>query len=217
MAIADIPKKKDERYRNACMIVYPDSAMPNWVDYLRAKLIPFIVSPLHDKDLNPEAPADMDGDGCLLPKKPHYHVAFVCDGVHTKEYFDGIAKEIGAYKHTWKINNLRSMIRYFIHLDNPEKYQYPESEMREYCGADYKSCMEYSGRELMKQCKLIQRFIRQQRIKSFQQLSDYLNDNNYDDWYYIVTSQRTLFFATYMKDIYFANKEKEKEKNNYGT
>ena len=81
--IADLPKKKDERYRNACMIVYPESAMPNWRDYLRAKQIPFVVSPLHDKDLNPEAPADMDGDGCLLPKKPHYHVAFICNGLTT--------------------------------------------------------------------------------------------------------------------------------------
>lgn len=211
--IADLPKKKDERYRNACMIVYPESAMPNWRDYLRAKQIPFVVSPLHDKDLNPEAPSDMDGDGCLLPKKPHYHVAFICDGNHSKEFFDGIAAEINAYKHTWKINNLRSMIRYFCHLDDPDKFQYPENEMQEYCGANIKEYMELSGRELMRECKLIQRFIREKKFTTFEALADFLCFNNYDDWYYIVTSQRTLYFTSLMRDKYFNSKEKEKQKN----
>lgn len=210
MAIADLPKK-DERFRNCCMIVYPESVIEDWIEILREKHIPFVVSPLHDKDLDPEAPPDYDGDLQPLPKKPHYHVAFLCDGNHTLQFFQELADLIHAYKKVFKIYNVRSMLRYFCHLDNPEKFQYPESEMKAYCGADPTQYMEMGGRTLMYECKKIQSFIKGMKFTSFQAFTDYLNENGLDDWYYIVTSQRTLYFATLLRDIHFINKEKYNE------
>lgn len=210
MAIADSPKK-DERFRNCCMIVYPESVIEDWIEILREMHIPFVVSPLHDKDLDPEAPPDYDGDLQPLPKKPHYHVAFLCDGNHTKEFFEDIANTIHAYKKVFKIFNVRSMLRYFCHLDNPEKYQYPESELKAYCGADPSSYMDMSGRQLMYECKKIQSFIKGMGFTSFKTFTDYLNEQCLDDWYYIVTSQRTLYFSTLLRDIHFIAKEKNNE------
>ena len=40
----------DNRFRNACFLVYPDSAPVDWIEILRAQKVPVIVSPLHDKD-----------------------------------------------------------------------------------------------------------------------------------------------------------------------
>lgn len=210
MAIADSPKK-DERFRNCCMIVYPESVIEDWVEILREKHIPFVVSPLHDKDLDPEAPPDYDGDLQPLPKKPHYHVAFLCDGNHTLAFFEELAALIHAYPKVFKIYNVRSMLRYFCHLDNPEKHQYAEGEMKAYCGADPTQYMEMGGRTLMYECKKIQSFIKGMKFTSFQKFTDYLNENGLDDWYYIVTSQRTLYFATLLRDIHFINKEKNNE------
>lgn len=207
MAIADSPKK-DERFRNCCMIVYPESVIEDWIEVLRAKLIPFVVSPLHDKDLDPEAPDDFDGDLQPLPKKPHYHVAFLCDGNHTLAFFEDIAKTIHAYPKVFKIYNVRSMLRYFCHLDNPEKFQYPESDMRAYCGADIQSYMEFSGRQLMYETMKIQSFVRGMKFSSFESFTNYLIDHHLDDWYYIVSSQRTLYFSTLLRDIHFIQKEK---------
>ena len=53
------------RTRNYATIVYPESAPKNWLDILREMKFNVLVSPLHDKDVNPE-------DGEI--KKAHYHV-----------------------------------------------------------------------------------------------------------------------------------------------
>lgn len=36
------------------MVVYPQSAPEDWVELLRETYIQFAVSPLHDKDVNPD-------------------------------------------------------------------------------------------------------------------------------------------------------------------
>ena len=50
--------------RNWAFVMYPESMPDNWYDLLQATGLPFAISPLHDKDLNP------DGS----QKKAHYHV-----------------------------------------------------------------------------------------------------------------------------------------------
>lgn len=203
----------DSRFRNGTFLVYPDSACDNWIEILRAQHVPFIVSPLHDKDADYD---DKDGDMCLLPKKPHYHVAIVCDGNKPLSYFQDLSdlcSKNGKGVNAWKIQNLRSMLRYFCHLDNPEKYQYPVNEMRTYCGASLDSLMEMQGQELTNECKKMQMFIKQMRFTSFQEFTNYLCEHNYDDWYYIVNSQRTLYFANLLRDIHFNEKEKLKHED----
>lgn len=201
-------KRPDTRFRNACFLVYPDSAPANWVEILREQRVPFIVSPLHDKDKDL---GERDGDLCELPKKPHYHVAILCDGNKPQSYFDDLAKSVnGTY--SWKIQNLRSMLRYFCHLDNPEKYQYSVNEMRSFCGASVKDAMQMEGTELTQECKRIQTFVKQMHFTNFHEFTDYLNENHLDDWYHIVTSQRTAYFSAYCRDIYYCSQEKEKSK-----
>lgn len=51
-----------KRGRSWTIIVYPDSLPKNWLELLQNE--PVAISPLHDKDVNP--------DGTL--KKPHYHI-----------------------------------------------------------------------------------------------------------------------------------------------
>lgn len=57
-------KAKDNRTRNWTFVVYPESAPDNWREIIDEYRTPWIESPLHDKDVNP--------DGEL--KKPHWHV-----------------------------------------------------------------------------------------------------------------------------------------------
>src|SRR5699024_8223215 len=64
-------KNKNQRTRNWSIIVYPESAPENWIDILQKEYVKMVVSPLHDKDVNP--------DDTL--KKAHYHVLFMFDGV----------------------------------------------------------------------------------------------------------------------------------------
>ena len=56
--------------RNWTIVVYPESLPENWKDILRESGLQVGISPLHDKDVNP--------DGSI--KKPHYHLILIYSG-----------------------------------------------------------------------------------------------------------------------------------------
>ena len=66
---------KDTRTRVWTFLVYPDSAPENWRDLLDEQHIEFIVSPLHDRDINPTGE----------PKKPHWHLMLTFEGKKSYE------------------------------------------------------------------------------------------------------------------------------------
>lgn len=195
----------DNRFRNAVFLVYPDSAPDNWIEILRMQHVPFIVSPLHDKDKDL---SEFDGDLVLVSKKAHWHVAIMCDGNKPLSYFTELSHSVNGSATAWKIQNLRSMLRYFCHLDNPEKYQYSVNDIRCFCGASYDAAMEFSGAELLAEVKKIVCFCREHKIVSFNGLVERLIFDHEDSWLHIVSSQRTYFFAALLKDKYFISKEK---------
>lgn len=197
----------DNRFRNGTFLVYPDSAPANWIEILRMQQVPFIVSPLHDKDKDL---SEYDGDLVLLSKKAHWHVAILCDGNKPLSYFQELSDSVNG-THAWKIQNVRSMLRYFLHLDNPEKYQYPQNELREFGGASFQSYMELEGRQLLAETKKIVRYCKEYRITSFVGLVDRLIFDGEDDWLYIVSRQCTLFFSSYLRDKHFISKENQNE------
>lgn len=197
----------DNRFRNGTFLVYPDSAPANWIEILRMQQVPFIVSPLHDKDKDL---SEFDGDLVLISKKAHWHVAILCDGNKPLSYFQELSDSVNGTR-AWKIQNVRSMLRYFLHLDNPEKYQYPQNELREFGGASFQQYMELEGRQLLGEVKKIIRYCKECNITSFIGLVDRLTYDGEDDWLYIVCRQCTLFFSSYLRDKYFISKEKNNE------
>ena len=56
----------------AC-VGYPESLPVDWLEQLQNTGLQIAISPLHDKDINP------DGE----EKKPHYHIIFNYDGPTT--------------------------------------------------------------------------------------------------------------------------------------
>lgn len=200
-----MPNSTDNRFRNGVFLVYPDSAPENWIEILRLQHVPFIVSPLHDKD---EDLSEFDGDLCLVSKKAHWHVMITCDGNKPLKYFCDLSTSVNGSKTAWKVQNLRSMLRYFCHLDNPEKYQYSVNDVRCYCGASYDQAFDLTGFELLQTIKKIIRYAGQHKITSFQELVRHLMVDHEDDWLKVVCTQCTLFFASYMRDVHFIDKEK---------
>lgn len=121
------------RTRNYATIVYPDSAPENWRDILVDCMVPAFISPLHDKDLNP----NFDDDKVEF-KKAHYHVMIMFDGVKTVDQAKEIFNKIGGVGCV-VIASIRGHARYLCHLDNPEKAQYSPDDVTCLCGADYTS------------------------------------------------------------------------------
>lgn len=137
----------DNRYRNWVMLVYPESAPENWKSILDSYTVPWVCSPLHDSDLWTE----MDEQECPdhragNPKKPHWHVALKFSGKVGLARVKRIADSINA-PHPKPLNDWRAMMRYFVHLDNPDKHQYPRDGIECHGGADVGDAFDISRDE----------------------------------------------------------------------
>lgn len=106
-------------------IFYPDSLPDNWIDILLITGIPFIVSPLHDKDIN------TDGS----PKKSHYHCIVIFDNPTTYNHvLTHCCKPLNATI-PQVILNLSGSIGYLTHRGTNDKAQYNSADVRCFNGS----------------------------------------------------------------------------------
>lgn len=183
-----VNKNKDERVRNWTFIVYPESAPDNWISILDDLRTPWVCSPLHDKDVNP--------DGEL--KKAHWHVAFFFSSKKSEKQITEYADSVSGAK-PQKIENAKGMIRYFIHLDNPEKYQYDRNDMTVHYGADISKYLSNTGGDKLKMLAEMQEWIDEVECLEFADLADYARRERFDDWYEIIVNQSTVFLNAYIR------------------
>lgn len=113
-------KKKDERTRIWSFIAYPDSVPADWEQILTERFnLKWARSPLHDSDTNADE----------TQKKPHWHIVVVFNGKKSYEQVKEISDTINATI-PQKVHNLQGLMRYFLHLDNPEKAQYDFKDIK---------------------------------------------------------------------------------------
>ena len=179
-------KKGNTRTRNFACVVYPESAPENWYDILVEHFIPAFISPLHDNDINP------GGE----PKKPHYHIMLMYDGVKTteqaKEVFDsigGVGCEI--------VQSLRGYARYLCHLDNPEKHQYSPEDVKMLCGSDYMGVIGLAIDKYKAIGEMIDWCV-EYNIISYSQLLEYARIERFD-WFRILCDNGTLVMKEFLK------------------
>ena len=94
-------------------VVYPESAPNDWIEKIQMTGLPFCISPLHDKDKNPDN----------TPKKAHYHVIVCYNGPTTYSNVKKTLTDILNAPHPQYLNAVKGAYRYLTHQDNPEKYQ----------------------------------------------------------------------------------------------
>lgn len=176
-----------DKNRNWTFLVYPESAPSNWFELLQDTGLPFAVSPLHDKDLNPT------GD----QKKPHYHVLICFPGPTT---FNKVNSDICNMLNSpipKRLLSVVGMFRYFTHKDNPEKYQYNENDICVSNGFDIKEYNALTTSQVILIMKELQMLIIKQKIYEYAELMDILLDNDSVDLYQVASSH-TLFFDRYI-------------------
>lgn len=174
------------RTRNYATVVYPESAPDNWQDILSSALVPALISPLHDKDINPTGE----------PKKPHYHVLISFENVKTKEQAQEIFTTINGVG-CEVVNSLRGYSRYLCHLDNPEKHQYNTDDVRCLCGADYTSNIGLPT-DKYKCIKEMMQFCKDNDIYSYANLIEYCADEHFD-WFRVLCDSGTVVIKEYLK------------------
>lgn len=111
--------------RSWATIVYPENAPERWQEKLDALLIPCVISPIHDKDI------DEEGN----PKKPHYHVLMQFgtpkSNLQVKDItwkFGGVGAEL--------IKDMNASVQYLWHENHPQKAQYRKEKVKVMNGFD---------------------------------------------------------------------------------
>lgn len=178
---------KYEKGRNWATVGYPESLPSNWLEILQDTKIQICISPLHDKDENPDG----------TPKKSHYHIMFMFDGPTTKNRVKAICDSINAVNPI-KIDSARGMYRYHIHIDNPEKYQYDDRDRILLNGFDTSNLNTFTEMEFDKYENDILDVIEAFNFTEYRDLLHYLRTNQLNNLLY-VSKKRTVMLNAYIK------------------
>lgn len=170
-------------------VVYPESAPKDWRKKLDDFHVMAFVSPLHDKDKN---------EGDESPKKPHYHVMVMFEGVKSLEQWHSIRDAIGGVGDE-SINSTRGYARYLCHLDNPEKFQYDKKDVSCFGGACYEDAIN-SSQDRYNSIREMIAFIRQYHIKTYAELLDYASENE-RSWFVSLCDNSSYVISAYIKSL----------------
>jgi hypothetical protein len=182
----DNSSKVDTRTRNFATVVYPESAPEGWQNILTEQFVPAFISPLHDKDTNPTGE----------PKKPHYHVVLMFEGKKSIEQVNELFSLIGGVG-CEKVNSIRGYARYLCHLDNPEKAQYNQENVRSLGGADYVNTIGLITDKYKAIGEMID-FCMANEVYSYSQLLEYCRMERFD-WFRILCDNGTVVIKEYLK------------------
>lgn len=188
---------KNKKTRSWTFIVYPESAPDNWRDVIDEEHVAWVESPLHDKDVNP--------DGEI--KKHHWHVLLLFDGPTTFNNAKSIADKLNA-PIPQAVASAKGMVRYMIHMDNPEKYQYSRNDIIGHGGADVDSFFELSNSNRLSVLKDISAYVMDNQVTSFADLTFYAIQNS-DDWFDIIANHNTLFLNKLIDSMWQKSYKKE--------
>lgn len=178
----------DTRTRNWSCIIYPDSAPINWRDIINDYHIEWIESPLHDKDIN--------ANGEI--KKSHWHILLMFSGVKTFEQVREMTDCLNCPS-PQKCHNAKALVRYMAHLDNPEKAQYSQSDIKCYGGVDLAEMLKPSSSERYTLIRDMIDYIKSNDIIEFQDLMDYSMIEHFDDWFPLLCDNSAFVIQSYIK------------------
>jgi len=191
-------KRAGKRARAWTAIVYPESAPENWLDVLAEQLVECLVSPLHDKDVEPT------GEN----KKPHYHVVLSFKNPTGFDKAVEVFKAINAAippENQSKVKDFKQMARYLCHLDQPNKHRYPIEEVRSFGAVDYTSLVMSAAEEdslLEEICD----FIDANKILSFAAFCRIVRTRK-QEWRQVAYHKHSYFIREYIKSHFWEIRE----------
>lgn len=181
-----IHKGEKVKKRNWAFVIYPESLPEDWLDILRTSGLPIAISPLHDKDKNPDG----------TEKKPHYHCIAVYGSPTTFNNVKTLTDKLNA-PIPIPLDQVRGMYRYLTHKDNPEKFQYDEKDIQNLNGFSILDFCELTKNEVNKIKRALLAVIREHQFTEYRAFMDFV-DSNLSDNEFDVASNHTFFFDKYL-------------------
>jgi phenylpropionate dioxygenase-like ring-hydroxylating dioxygenase large terminal subunit len=188
------------RTRNWIFCVYPESAPKNWREIVDNTHIEWVESPLHDRDINPDG----------TTKKPHWHILALYESVKTFEQVKELTDSVNAPIPV-KCQSVKGSIRYMVHKDNPEKFQYDWNDIVCHGGADLNTLCAPTATERLEIQKQILTYIRSAEITEFEDVVNYSMDNNLSDWLNVLLNYSTISIVAFVRSR--RHKAEKAEKN----
>ena len=173
--------------RNWAFVLYPESAPDDWREQLQKSGLQVAVSPLHDKDIDP------NGE----PKKAHYHIILIYSGPTSYSVVNALCSSLNQ-PIPKPLESVRGYFRYFTHKDNPDKFQYNDDDITYINGFNILDFVELTKSEVNMYKRKIQQIIRDGDITEYCELMDILLDSDGYSNEYDVASSHTLFFNNYL-------------------
>lgn len=165
-------------------IVYPDSAIEGWQEYLKNTNLMFAISPLHDKDLLESGEKE----------KPHYHVVLKLDSTQRGSWVsENVISPIRALSRFMVIKNLDNMINYLTHdsYTSGAKVKYSKEDIQ-YLNCDEDDMISVSISAIID-------FINENDCFNIKDLSDKLMERKeYKKLNF--TMNKAYYLNTYLKD-----------------
>lgn len=158
-------KKSNIKKRHWAFVIYPESLPKDWLEGLQKTGLECAISPIHDKDIDPTGE----------PKKAHHHVIASWAGPTTFAVVKAITDSLNAPAPI-ALEQVRGYYRYLTHLDNPEKAQYNENDIKHLNGFNILNYTEMTKAEVFEIKKKVQSLIREKTILEYAVLLDYLLD-----------------------------------------
>lgn len=188
--------------RNWVFVLYPQSAPGDWRDILQKTGLEVAISPLHDKDKNPD----------MTLKKEHYHVIVLFPGPTTGSVVWDLVVETLGQPMPLPLESVRGMYRYLVHKDNPEKFQYDEKEITTINGFDIDDYADLSSADKSRIKLELVKLIKEEVITEYADFINKLVELDKSD-YFFIGSTNTIFFNSYISSI--RNKIRDEQKKNY--
>lgn len=181
-------KQVDGRTRNWTFILYPESAPSDWRNRLVETRIEAVISPLHDKDINETGEI----------KKAHYHVLLLYPTVKSYKQVKELTNEFNAPA-PQKARSTKGVVRYMLHEDNPEKYQYEKSELDAINGADIATLLKPTASDRYALIGEMMEFVSENDIVELKELIDYSLQERFEDWFPLLCDNSAYIVGEYIK------------------
>lgn len=179
---------KETRTRTWTIVVYPDSAPENWRDLIDEQHIGWVESPLHEFDTNPTGEV----------KKAHWHVLLCFGAVKAYEQVLEFVKPLNC-PIPQRVHDAKAMVRYMLHLDNPDKYQYSKDDLVAHGGVDLAELLRPSASERYTIIAEMIDWCKDNRISEFQDLVDEARVNSIDRWFPLLCDSASFVMREYIK------------------
>ena len=171
-------------------VVYPESAPSDWLHRIQMTGLPFCVSPLHDKDIDPTG----------QPKKAHYHIIVCYNGPTTYSNVKKTLTDPLTQPHPQYLQSVKGMYRYLTHQDNPEKYQYDTKDIKCVNGFNIQDYESFSISDEDRCYNALEDIIQQEQLKEYCDLIFYLKANGMTELLTFIR-RNTFHIREFMKSL----------------